>query len=89
MNRYWGSPASNSRIKAFRFRTSAGRLDVAVCGLCAALVLDKGEHQHERWHRTLHAGDRALDGADGLPTTPIPAVTSPDKPLIRPRHRRM
>jgi hypothetical protein len=54
-------PRPGRRPKRFTVRTSVGRLDVVVCGFCAALVLamNGGQRQPERLH--VAAPDPATD----------------------------
>jgi hypothetical protein len=41
------------RARRIRLLTTRGALDVAVCGLCAALTVADGAHRHELHHHAL------------------------------------
>jgi len=42
-----------ARARRIRLLTTRGALDVAVCGLCAAITVADGAHRHELHHRAL------------------------------------
>jgi hypothetical protein len=51
MTRHWGGRPAQDGPREFTIRTSIGRLRIAECGLCGALVvLDDGQLQHIRHH---------------------------------------
>jgi hypothetical protein len=84
MAHHGGAP--RDRPRSFVVRTSQGRLEVAVCDLCAAFVLAEGERQHWRWHLAQHPCERPRDELDMMPTVPMRRVTDRPRHAMRRRH---